>query len=587
MFDSTARFPDWCRVVPLLWTALVIGCGTGSRTGDPTGNATPKATTVEDQQPLELSKEPDWFRDAPRNGGIEFRAGTGREAGRFAILETLGSGVGMDDLDGDGDLDLVFAGGGEIARETGVVSGLAPGLFLNDGSGQFANASGQLTASTWQYSHGVVLGDYDLDGRQDLVLAAFGGSQLLRNGGDRPWTDETEAAGMSSQAWETTGVFADVNGDGWPDLYLATYVAFDPTAKQECWNPGRTQRDVCPPQEYRGVRDTLWLNLGDGTFVDVSESAGLPDNGKGLGVLAADFNDDRIVDLYVANDGEPNHLLLGGDGFPLVERAVASGVAVGETGAAEGSMGVAWGDVNGDGRGDLFVTNFELEDNSLYEGLGDGLYDHTTARRGLGGAARLSVAFGTTLSDFNVDGWPDLVVLNGHVVYHSNQSPFHQTSLLYRNHNGKRFADVSTLGGPVFSKTGAGRGCACGDVDSDGALDLVVTDLERGATVLMGTQRTKSWIDCELTARSGDREAVGGRIESMFSGRTVTTFPSRGDGWASHSPARRRILADETEEDGPSVTVEWPSGRRELFGPLAPRRTHRLMEGGGRAAVSR
>ncbi len=142
-------------------------------------------------------------------------------------------------------------------------------------------------------------------------------------------------------------MFADVNGDGWPDLYLATYVDFDPTAKEECWNPGRTQRDVCPPQDYRGLRDTLWLNLGDGTFLEASETAGLPLEGKGLGVLAADFNGDRIVDLYVANDGEPNHLLLGGEGFPLAERAVASGVAVGEMGAAEGSMGLAWGTSTG------------------------------------------------------------------------------------------------------------------------------------------------------------------------------------------------------------------------------------------------
>ncbi len=571
----------------MLAGVMLAGCRPEPRPAVERGTGAQEHNAVNEPASGETAVATDWFREVTGECGVAFRAGTGREAGRFTILETLGSGVGMDDLDGDGDFDLVFAGGGAIAVETGAVTGLRPGLFLNDGAGRFSDASETLPPVAWQYSHGVILEDYDLDGRRDLVLAAFGGSQLLRNAGAGPWTDATAAAGLNSHAWETAGAFADMNGDGWPDLYLAAYAAFDPTRTEECWNPGRTERDVCPPQNYAGVRDTLWLNLGDGTFVDVSDEAGLSAEGKGLGVLAADFNDDRRVDLYVANDGEPNHLYLGGDQFPLVERAVACGVAVGETGAAEGSMGLAWGDLNGDGRGDLLVTNFELEDNSLYEGRGDGLYEHVTTRRGLGGASRLGVAFGAALADFNVDGWPDLAVLNGHVAYHSSQSPFRQTSLLYRNDRGQRLTDVSSQGGRLFTKPGVGRGCAWGDLDEDGAVDLVTTDLELGAAVFLGTQRAEAWIDCELVSRLGDREAVGGWIESMFSGRTVTSLPSRGGGWASHSPARQRVLVDSAAGLAPVVTIQWPSGQREQFGPLTLRQTHRLIEGGGRAPDSR
>jgi len=550
------------------------------------GCSSPTPTSVDAPTPLaatgDETRPDDWFRDVTAASGLQFTPQTGSAAQRFTILETLGGGVAVVDIERDGDWDLLCAAGGQIDAATGAVTGVRPGLFVNDGSGHFFDASDRLTADTWNYSHGWAVGDYDRDGDDDVVLLGFGSSRLLRNEPGRHFVDVTSAAGLQGGLWETSGVFVDANGDGWLDLYIAAYVDFDPQTSQPC-GTGPAAPDVCPPQQFAPQQDRLWLNAGDGTFVAATEEAGLLPDGRGLGVLAADFNADGRADVYVANDGEPNHLYLGGDEFPWREAGVATGVAVNEAGAAEGSMGLAWDDFDGNRLPDLFVTNFELEDNSLYEGLGNGLFRHATTRRGLGGQGRLNVGFGTASMDVDQDNRPDLVVLNGHVIYHSVRSPFLQSAAIYRNDAGQRFHDETPRGGPYFRSWHCGRGIAVADFNGDGGPDLVVMDLVEPVRLLQGAQPPEHWLRVALVPKVGDPTGIGARASVRIGTRRVDWFPQRGAGYASHGPCEWLCALPAAEPV--EVEVVWASQRRETFGPLTPGMIHPLQEGEGHVSA--
>ncbi len=354
----------------------------------------------------DVVRQEDWFEDITAKSGVDVVYRTGRDAQRLAILETVGGGVCLFDVDGDGDLDLYVPGGGQLDSRTGAASGLPGALFRNDGDFHFLNVTTEsgLSVAT-DYSHAAVAGDYDRDGDLDLFVTCFGQSRLYCNRAGM-FVDVTAEAGLTSQGWDVTAVFADLTGDGWPDLYVATYVDFDSRNALPCGRlPDRP--DVCPPQNYPALPDRLYVNQGDGSFQDRSAEAGVTQLGRGLGVLAADLNQDGWLDVYVANDGDANFLYWGGPEFPFKEGALMAGVAVSEKGAAEGSMGLDATDVDGDGRPELAVTNFELEDNDLYRNLGGGQFEHATAHFGLAGIGRAYVRFGTGLYDFNGDNWPD------------------------------------------------------------------------------------------------------------------------------------------------------------------------------------
>lgn len=567
------------RWIAAVFLALIAGCESHPPKMVNRASSVPQL----DQHPTDTDQPEDWFHDVTDQSGVRFKPQTGREAGRFTLLETLGGGVAAVDVDRDGDTDLLLAGGGEIDSMSGIPTGTAPALFLNDGTGRFTNASHRLASESWPYSHGWAVGDYDRDGDDDFALMGFERTAFLRNEDGERIVDVTSSAGVQTETWDTSGVFLDANHDGWLDLYIASYVDFDPQTSRPCPRGAPPQPDVCPPQRFAPQRDHLWINNGDGTFAEAAEVAGLLPTGRGLGVLAADFNGDGLADLYVANDGDPNHLYLGRLEFPWVEAGVASGVATNEAGAAEGSMGLAWDDFDGDGHSDLFVTNFELEDNSLYRGLGEGLFQHATVASGMSGQGRLDVRFGSGSIDFDHDGWPDLFALSGHVVYHSLRSPFLQRPSLYRNEAGKRFRNVSERGGSYFRSVHCGRGCAVIDLNNDGGQDLVLVDLLDSVQVLQSTRSPAHWIRISLSPKAGDPMGIGARVAIPTGHRTVLWSPQRGAGFASHSPCEWHgtLLTSDAVE----VTVTWPSRRTERFGPLAADRRHHLREGTGHAAA--
>ncbi len=555
------------------------GGGTATSPSSPVaaGNAAHTAELTSTPDAHSVQPE-DWFEDRTAASQVDFRYSTGREAGRFTILETVGGGVGIFDYDLDGQPDLFCIGGGTIDPATSAPSGRSCGLFRNQDGDRFRDVtvSSRLNPGT-DYSHGCVSGDVNSDGFPDVLVTCYGQNCLLLNQGDGTFLDVTEEAGLrGATTWNTAAAFGDVNRDGELDLYVAGYVDWVPSSVRNT--------DVPPPQNYRPVPDHLYLNSGDGRFLDVSERAGVRQDGMGMGVVAADVNDDQRIDFYVANDVVENHLYLGTDGDTLREVGVLAGVAFNETGSPEGSMGVDCADVNGDGRFDLFVTNFEREDNSLYLNLGEGQFQHSSAAFRLAGLCRSQVKFGTGLRDFDADGWFDLLVVSGHVRYQPRGQSFLQLPTLCRNDRGTGFVEVTKSGGTWFRAVHAARGTATGDLDSDGGLDLVVSSLTEPLALLHNRQPAKNWVQARLVGTHSPRTPIGSRVSLSAFGRECVRTVTSGAGYLSHSE-EALLLAVEPERSAADVTVTWPSGLVEVFLALPIKRESVLVEGRGQAAL--
>lgn len=522
----------------------------------------------------------DWFDSIK---AIDFAYRSGRESGQYSILESVGGGVAMIDFDNDGDLDLVFAGGGTITSTS--VTGHRLAAFRNDGNWQFVDVTQEVGLHVpLDYSHGVTVCDFNRDGWPDLFVTTYGQSKLFRND-QGLFRDVTQECGLDFAGWSTGAVWFDANQDSWPDLFVIGYVQWKP-GSPPCINK---VQDVCPPQRYPAAKDRLFINQGGLRFTERTDGAGIVSGGKGLGVVASDFNGDGFVDLYVANDVVENHLYYGkGDGT-FQEVGNLAGVAVNAFGAPEGSMGVDFGDVDGDGRGDLWVTNFQFEDNSLYRNLDGKLFKHSTIAFGLGGTNRTNVGFGTGFVDFDLDGWLDLFVVNGHVSYHDDH-PLRQKGTVYRNvphadspsraSPGRRFRDIADQSGEWFSKAHVGRGAAWGDLNGDGAQDLVIVCQDEPVALLANRNQPKHWIGLRLVGTQCDPSAVGSSVEINYQGQMLTRWATSGSGYLSHSDATIHFPVESQLSDV-SVSVKWIGGTTETFRGLTPNRVHNIVQGQG------
>ncbi|HEX6201740.1 MAG TPA: CRTAC1 family protein [Thermoanaerobaculia bacterium] len=545
------------------------------------------------------------FVDRAAAAGLDFRHFNGM-TGERRFAEMMGSGVALFDYDGDGDLDVYAVQGGWLApageRGTPVVpppaGPLVDRLFRNDSATvdgerrlRFVDVTAESGLAAGGYGMGVAVGDHDGDGDPDLYVTNLGANQLWRNDGDGTFTDVTAASGADDPRWTVSAAFVDFDRDGRLDLFLVNYVDFSLATAKPC----RTitgALDYCGPLSHRPVGDRLLRNLGGGRFADVTAAAGIAaaPPAAGLGVVAGDFDGDGWPDLFVANDGMPNHLWRNrGDGR-FEETALLAGVSVNQAGQAEAGMGAVAGDADGDGDEDVLLTHLALETNTLYRNRGGGDFEDATLASGLGPPSWPLTGFGNAWIDFDGDGWLDLAAVYGGVRVIPEQLtagdpfPLRMPKQLYRNLGGGRFALVpAEEAGETFGLLEVGRGLAAGDVDDDGDTDLVVSN-NSGPLRLLVNQvgQDAGWLGLRLVGGAGS-DAIGAVAAlTLPDGRRLVRRVRSDGGYASaHDP--RLLFGLGAAGDPLAVEVTWPDGRRERFGPLATRRYHTLRPGEGRA----
>lgn len=422
-----------------------------------------------------------WFRDATLAWQVEFVHDAGISEER-QLPETMGAGAAIFDVEGDGDLDLYFVQSGPLP--TAANQRLErPGnrLLINSGSGLFASAPGpEGDREDRAYGQGVAVGDVDGDAKPDLFLSNLGPDVLLLNQGGLQFQAAGEDAGLGDARWSAGSVFFDADGDGDLDLYVAAYLDLDLEDPSYCGQHEAGYRSYCHPDHYAGLPDRFWRNAGDGRFEDATAGAGLADNsGKGLGVLAGDFDGDGDCDLYVANDSVENRFWVNQGNGTFDDGTLLSGTGVNGHGGTEAGMGLAAGDANGDLRADLLVTNFDHESNTLYLGEGDGFYRDASAASGLEAASRMPVGFGVVMEDFNLDGLLDIAVANGHIIHNIplyDEAQTHaQNAQLFMGGPKGTFRELLTQAGDLVRDPMVGRGLYAGDLDGDGDPDLLLT----------------------------------------------------------------------------------------------------------------
>lgn len=528
-----------------------------------------------------------WFEDVTTAVGISFTHRNGAQ-GDFRLQEIIGSGVGLIDVENDGDLDIVVVQGRDrLAPQS---SSPMARLYRNDlrvapdgtRTLRFVDVTDRSGLRRRGEGMGVATGDYDGDGYTDLYLTAVGDDALYRNRGDGTFEDVTAAAGVNDPRWSTSAAFLDVDGDARLDLFVTNYV--DPTASsgRPCFEPAGA-RDYCPPTRYRPVPSRLFRNRGDGRFEDVSEAAGiLRAFGNGLGVAIGDYDLDGRSDIFVANDGTPNQLWRNTGSGRFEDRGPLSGVAFDALGRPEGSMGIASGDPDADGDEDLVVTNLAGETFAFYVNDGSGGFDDRRGETGLARPTAAMTGFGVAWLDGDNDGTADLLAVNGAVgmvpALRGENVPYRQRSQIFRG-VGIRAAAVASLAvtepfrleellgsaaGTAFEPPHVSRGLAVGDLDNDGFADAVVTNNGGPLRVLRNRAATgHGWAGIVLRQPGSNRAAVGGSVLVEGGPAKGRLFRVRTDG-SYLSAHDRRVLVGLGAYQGPiTVLITWPDGRSQ------------------------
>ena len=561
-------FSEW--VSWLFWlglmVSLLLGCQKPAAKSGPSDSvnlvdATPPASdklrSAEKIPKKEESGRQAWFEEI-KTTGIHFEFSSGRSDGEFAIIESLGGGVGVIDFDKDGRPDLLFAGGGTLANKT--VSSRPCGLFRNLGDLRFEEVTQAAGTSAREcFTHGIFPADLDNDGFDDVAISGYGGVQILHNQGDGTFLAWPLLVTHPEFPWSSSLAWADFDRDGALDIYVAHYVNWSWNHHPSCAG-AVVPREVCAPRDFAAVGDAIYFGDGTGGFRREDRSIGLMDSGKGLGVVASDVDLDGDVDIYVANDTTDNFLYLNDGTGHFQESAVLAGVAGDERGVSTGSMGTLVFDADQDGLPDVWTVTFERELFGLYRNDGEGLFTHVSRAMGLANIGGDFVGFGTVAIDYDQDGDLDLVVSNGHVSYASPNAPFKQLPLLLENKRG-RFSRVQTSQG-YFADSHSGRGLASADLDGDGVLDLVVSHLEEPVSVLRGhCSALNPAIKLRLIGSVSNRNAIGAVVR--LSDKRILMHNGGGSYLSSSDPAIwLTALAPEVQQH---IKVVWPSGKENDY----------------------
>ena len=523
-----------------------------------------------------------WFVDEARERGLDFTHRSGYVPGALPLLpEIVGGGAALVDVDGDGDLDayLVQAGWRLDGSDADAPSDT---LFVNRGDGRFEPRP----QAERGYGMGVAAGDYDGDGDIDLYVTNVGANALLSNDGSGHFEDVAGVAGVDDPGWGTAAAFLDLDADGDLDLFLVNYIDWSLAIEKDCHSRGSPT--YCAPTTYAApAMDRLFRNDGDGTFTDVSVSAGLAQGrGNGLGLGAADFNDDGLVDLFVANDKTVNRLWLNKGGLRFEDAAAAWGCAVDDHGGAKAGMGVAVADMDDDGDADVLVVNLEGETDSYHRNDG-GYFTDRTAQAGLTVHGRRHTRFGVIAQDFDNDGWLDIYQANGKVDGDLNAAtdPFAEPNLLYRGRardSGIRFSPARPRAGTTAPLIHTSRAAAVGDVDNDGRLDILVVNRDSPAYLLMNRTAAGNWTRFRLLDSQG-ADVPGAVVLAMVGSRRIRRDAAPSSSYlAAHDPRVQIGLGE--FRFARDVAVRWPGGTVERFGDFAAGTSAVLARGKGAAA---
>jgi enediyne biosynthesis protein E4 len=522
------------------------------------------------------------FTDISAQSGVDFRHTDGR-TGELHFPETIGSGCALFDYDNDGWLDLYLVNAGDApGREGRDAAAGANRLYRNAGDGTFIDVTDAAGVGDTGYGVGVCVGDYDNDGWEDLFVTGFGGTTLYRNRGNGEFDDVTASAGVYVDRWTTAAAFGDLDADGDLDLYVARYCVWTLDEHRVCHEHGH---DVyCGPEEFEGDADVLFINRGDGTFEDATQRARVTGaDGKGLGVLILDHDGDGDEDIYVACDGTPNLLYssLGDGTFEDVGWLV--GTDGDDAGNPQGSMGVDFGDYNGDGLLDLIVTNFQRQYNTVYRNDGDGFFADVSFIVGLGQTLP-DVSWGTAFFDADNDGWSDLFVANGHIqtniADYDPTSTYRQRNRLYRNSGSSGFVDVTSTAGDGLQPVKASRGTAFGDIDNDGDVDVVVSNASDAPDILRNDTVGGAYLLVDLVGRRSNASGIGAHVRASAGDLRIVKEARSGGSYVSHNDLRVHIgLGSTTSVD--LLEVTWPSGVVDTMRDVAANRQVRVVEGVG------
>jgi hypothetical protein len=517
------------------------------------------ATAPSDQTSQKESK-PIEFVDITSRAGIKWGIKQLAPGVKY-LIETMGGGGGFIDYNNDGLLDIYLVNYSQTPQSDPNAK-LKDVLYRNNGDGTFTDVTQSAGINNSMLGMGVAVGDYNNDGFEDIYVTGYGASKLYRNNGNGTFTDVTAKAGVNNKGWGASAAWFDYDNDGYLDLFVTNYLSFDPEGKVPCdFFDGRP---YCYLSKFKGASSVLYHNNHDGTFTDVSEKAGIAGHeGKGLGVIAFDYNNDGRMDMFQANDSAPNFLFRNNGNGSFTEVALDAGCALDPNGALRGGMGVDAEDLDGDGYQDIFVTNFSQQTNAFWHNNGDGTFDETTYELGLGKISIPMSGFGTRFFDYNNDGLVDLFVLNGHP-FEPIQKVFPETTyaeppFLFEN-TGKGFREVAAEHGAALKKSYLGRGLAIGDIDNDGDTDLLLMNAGEPPVLLRNDNGNRNnWLGIKLVGTKSNRDGIGTLVTVKAGTVRHTKQLLGGTSYCSASDLRLLFgLGNNQKID--EVDVRWPSG---------------------------
>ena len=531
-----------------------------------------------------MAKGPAEFRDVTTAAGIKFVHNNGAYGKKY-LPETLGPGVAFIDYDNDGWPDIFLVNGmdwpGHATKHT------TPKLYHNNHDGTFTDVTHKAGLDVEMFGLGVTVGDYDNDGYDDLFVTAYGQSHLFHNNGNGTFTDVTQKAGLGGvKEFSTSAAWVDYDKDGRLDLVVANYVTWSPEADLYCTMDGKS-KSYCTPESYKGASIRLWHNNGDGTFSDVTKQAGLYEpTSKTLGIAILDFDNDGWPDILISNDTQPNKLYRNNANGTFTEKAVVAGVAFSEDGVARAGMGVDTADYDRSGNTSLMITNFSNQMISLYHNEGRGLFVDEAPRSEVGRASLLTLGFGCFFFDYDLDGWPDILVVNGHIDPDIQKVQanvrYAEPPHLFRNLGKGKFAEVTKTAGAAFATARVGRSVAYADVYNNGRLDILMST-NGGPVSLFKNEpvgAANHSLRVKLIGTKSNRDGIGAVVRVTTAEGTQTQMLRSGSSYLSASELVLTFgVGQQTKVD--SVEIRWPSGQVDKLGATNPGQTVTVTEGKG------